>query len=142
MVQNAIVKEIVSAGVVRVSLMRQLECGMHCDGACAGCTQKPTQEILALASDELGTKTGDFVEVEPTGVGNISISFIVFFLPCVCLGLGYALGQSLLGLDEVAALLTALVGLVVGFVPAYLINRTISRSKSPAFRVIKRLYKS
>jgi len=142
MVQNAIVKEIVSAGVVRVSLMRQLECGMHCDGACAGCSQKPTEEILALASDELGSKPGDFVEVEPTGVGNISISFIVFFLPCVCLGLGYVLGQSLLGLSDVAALLTALVGLVLGFIPAYLINRSISRSKAPAFRVLKHLYRS
>lgn len=142
MVQNAIVKDIVREGVVRVSLLRQLECGMHCDGACAGCSQKPTEEILALASDEIGTKPGDFVEVEPAGVGNISISFIVFFLPCVCLGLGYVLGQSLLGLSDVTALLTALLGLVVGFIPAYLINRSISRSKAPAFRVLKYLYKS
>ena len=141
MVQNAIVKEIVSEGVVQVSLLRQMECGLHCDGACAGCGQKPTEEILALASDELGTKPGDFVEVEPTGVGNISISVIVFFLPCLCLGLGYVLGQSLLGLGEGAALLTALLGLVVGFVPAFLINRSIARSKAPAFRVLKYIYK-
>ena len=75
MVQNAIVKDIVKEGVVRVSLMRQMECGMHCDGACAGCSQKPTEEILALASDTIGTNPGDFVEVEPVGVGNISISW-------------------------------------------------------------------
>jgi len=34
------------------------------------------------------------------------------------------------------------VGLVLGFIPAYLINRSISRSKAPAFRVLKQLYKS
>ena len=54
MVQNAIVKEIIKEGVVRVSLMRQMECGMHCDGACAGCSQKPTEEILALAENGIG----------------------------------------------------------------------------------------
>ena len=68
MVQNAIVKEVVREGVARVSLLREMECGMHCDGACAGCTQKPTEEILVLAENEIGAKAGDFVEVEPTGV--------------------------------------------------------------------------
>ena len=139
MVQNAIVKEIVGQDVVRVSLMRQLECGMHCDGACAGCTQKPTEEILVLASNDIGAKPGDFVEVEPTGIGNISVSVIVFLLPCICLALGYIVGQSLLGLGDIAALLTAALGLAAGFVPAYLINRSISKNKAPEFRILKYL---
>ncbi len=140
MVQNAVVKEIMKDGVVKVSLLRQMECGMHCDGACAGCTQKPTEEILVLASDDIGAKPGDFVEVEPTGVGNISVSVIVFLLPCIFLGLGYMFGQSVMGLGETAALLTALAGLAVGFVPAYLVNRSIAKSKAPEFRVLKYLY--
>ena len=82
MVQNAIVKEVIKDGVVRVSLLRQMECGMHCDGACAGCSQKPSEEILALAENGIGAEVGDFVEVESTGVGNISVSLIVFLLPC------------------------------------------------------------
>ena len=36
MVQNAIVKRIINEKVAEVSLMRQMECGMHCDStACA-----------------------------------------------------------------------------------------------------------
>lgn len=140
MIQNAIVKEVVKEGVVRVSLLRQMECGLHCDGACEGCVQKPKEEILALAADSLGAKPGDFVEVEPYIGGNISISVIVFLLPCIGLALGYVLGQVLLGLGEVAALLTALVGLIVGFVPAFLLNRAISQSVNPEFRVLKYLY--
>ena len=140
MVQNAVVKEIIKEGVAQVSLMRQMECGMHCDGACATCSQKPTEELLVLASNDVGAKPGDFVEVEPTGVGNISVSIIVFVLPCVFLALGYIAGQALLGLGEAAALLTALLGLVVGFVPAYLVNRSIARSKAPEFRILKYLY--
>ena len=140
MVQNAVVKKIIKEGVVQVSLLRQMECGMHCDGACAGCSQKPTEEILALASNDIGAKPGDFVEVEPTGIGNISVSVIVFLLPCVFLALGYVAGQTLLGLGEAAALLTALLGLAVGFVPAYLVNRSITKSQNPEFRLLKYLY--
>lgn len=139
MVQNAIVKRIVREGVAEVSLLRQLECGLHCDGACAGCTQKPTEEILALASDLIGAKPGDVVEVTPAGGHNISTSVVVFLLPCVGLGVGYVLGQALFHLGEVAALGTALLGLVAGFVPAILMDRAITKRRAPEFAILKRL---
>lgn len=137
MVQNAIVKREVAEGVVEVSLLRQMECGLHCDGACEGCGQKPKEEILALASNPLGAKAGDFVEVEPADGHNISTSFIVFFLPCVTMAAGYLLGQAAFGLGEIAALGTAAAGLVLGFIPAFLMNRSMMRSQAPAFRILK-----
>lgn len=139
MVQNAIVKKIVREGVAEVSLLRQMECGLHCDGACAGCSAKPPQEILALATNGIDAKPGDFVEVEPAGGHNISTSVVVFLLPCVGLGLGYVLGMSALNLGEAASLLTAAAGLVVGFVPAFLMNRSITRSAAPEFAILKQL---
>lgn len=139
MVQNAIVKRIVGEGVAEVSLLRQMECGLHCDGACASCSQKPTEEILALASNPVGAKPGDHVEVEPSSGRNISISFIVFLLPCLGLGLGYVLGQSLLSLGDMAALGTAALGAAAGFVPALLLNRSIARSRAPEFSILKLL---
>ena len=81
MVQNAIVKQLVGEGMAQVSLLRQMECGLHCDGACAGCSQKPPQEILALAANPIGAKPGDFVEVEPSVGHGIGLSVIVFLLP-------------------------------------------------------------
>ena len=139
MVQNAIVKKIVRDGVAEVSLLRQMECGLHCDGACAGCSAKPPQEILALASNGIDARPGDFVEVEPASGHNYSASVIVFLLPCVGLGLGYALGLYLLHLGEVASMLTALLGLAAGFVPAFLLNRSIARSAAPEFAILKQL---
>ncbi len=139
MVQNAIVKRIVGEGVAEVSLLRQMECGLHCDGACANCSQKPTEEILALASNPVGAKPGDHVEVEPSSGRNISTSFIVFLLPCLGLGLGYVLGQSLLSLGDMAALGTAALGAAAGFVPALLLNRSIARSRAPEFSILKLL---
>lgn len=140
MIQNAIVKRIVGEGVAEVSLLRQMECGMHCDGACAGCSQRPPQEILALASNSIGAKPGDFVEVEPSGGHNISTSVVVFLLPCVGLAVGYGLGQALLELGELAALGTAVLGLCVGFVPAFILNRAITRRKAPEFSILKFLH--
>ena len=139
MVQNAIVKKIVREGVAEVSLLRQMECGLHCDGACAGCSAKPPQEILALATNAIGAKPGDFVEVEPAGGRSISTSVAVFLLPCVGLGVGYALGMNAFHLSELTALATAALGLAAGFVPAVLMDRAISRSAAPEFAILKQL---
>ena len=139
MVQNAIVKKIVREGVAEVSLLRQLECGLHCDGACAGCTAKPAQEILALASNPIGAKPGDFVEVQPADGHNIAVSVVVFLLPCAGLAVRYALGQSVLNLGAGAAFGPALAGLAAGCVPAFLWNRAITRSEAPQFDILKRL---
>ena len=139
MVQNAIVKKIVGEGVAEVSLLRQMECGLHCDGACAGCSAKPPQEILALASNGIGARPGDFVEVEPASGHNISTSVAVVLLPCLGLGAGYGLGVGLLHLSEIAALATAALGLAAGFVPAFLMDRAIARTKAPEFAILKQL---
>ena len=141
MVQNAIVKKLVSDGVAEVSLLRQMECGLSCS-SCEGCPQRPREEILALASNPVGAKQGDVVEVTPADGRNISTSVIVFLLPCVGLGAGYVLGQSLLGLGDMAAMATAAAGLVVGFLPAILLNRAMTRSQKPEFQILKRLTRS
>ena len=137
MVQNAVVKRVVKDGVVEVSLLRQMECGLHCDGACEGCGQKPKEEILATAINAVGAQVGDFVEVEPTSGHNLGIPVIVFLFPCVAMALGYLLGQSVFHLSEVAAIGTAALGLAIGFIPAFLMNRSIQNSGAPEFRVLK-----
>ena len=139
MVQNAIVKQLVGEGMAQVSLLRQMECGLHCDGACAGCSQKPPQEILALAANPIGAKPGDFVEVEPSVGHGIGLSVIVFLLPCVGMGAGYALGQALLELGDVAALGTGALGLALGFLPALWLNRSMTRSQKPEFSILRQL---
>ena len=139
MVQNAIVKQLVGEGMAQVSLLRQMECGLHCDGACAGCSQKPPQEILALAANPIGAKPGDFVEVEPSVGHGIGLSVIVFLLPGVGLGAGYARGQALLELGDVAALGTGALGLALGFLPALWLNRSMTRSQKPEFSILRQL---
>ena len=95
MVQSAIVKKQIKEGVVEVSLLRQVECGLSCSGNCAGCMQKPQGELLALASDPIGTKPGERVEVEPSAGHSIGLSALVFGVPCIFLALGYLAGMAL-----------------------------------------------
>ena len=98
MSQNAIVKKVVHPGVVEVSLMRQMECGLSCS-SCEGCPQRPKEEILALASDPQGGCRGTGWRWSPPPAAPSASPFWSFFLPCVFLLGGYLIGR-LLGLGR------------------------------------------
>lgn len=136
--QQAIVKKEVRSGVVEVSLLRQVECGLNCSGNCSGCMQPPKQELLALASNPIDARPGDRVEVEPTTGHSMALAALVFALPCLCLGLGYLLGYWL-NFGEPASLGMAVLGLIVGFLPALLVNRAVAKRQSPEFVILKHL---
>lgn len=133
MTQNAIVKECVSPGVVRVSLKRQLACGSGCP-SCKGCVSMPTEEIFALAQDNIGLKVGEWAEVETNAASSVAISLMVYFLPCLTMLLGYVLGETL-GMGEALSLIPAALGVVVGFIPAKTIDKKIKNSDTPEFTV-------
>ena len=137
--QYALVKKRLKEDVVQISLLRQTECGLKesCGGNCAGCVQ-PQGELLATASDPIGVQPGERVEVESATGHSIGLSLVVFALPCVFLALGYLVGQAL-GLGEGASVGTAAVGLLVGFLPAVLVNRWITRRATPEFVVARRV---
>ena len=136
MVQSAIVKKQVREGVVQVSLLRQMECGLSCKGNCAGCMQKPEGELLALASNPIGAKPGERVEVEPSAGHSIGLSALVFGVPCIFLALGYLLGTAL-GMGELPSVGMAGLGLLVGFLPALWVNRAITHSQTPEFVILR-----
>lgn len=139
MSQNAVVKQTLPSGLVQISLMRQMECGLSCTGSCESCGMKPSEELLAIAANSVGALPGDIVEVESTAGGAIGVSVLVYLLPCVTLAAGYLAGQYLLRLSETAALLPALAGLLLGFLPAWLKNRSVSRGGGPEFTIVKKL---
>ena len=93
-------------------------------------------EILALASNPIGAKPGERVEVEATSGSSIGIALLIFAIPCVFLVLGYLLGQAL-GMGEMPSVGMAGLGLVVGFLPAVLVNRAITRRQQPEFLILR-----
>lgn len=136
MSQNAVIKRVIEQDVVEVSLLRQMDC-KHCDN-CNGCTQKPQTELLALASNKIGAGVGDVVEVESVMGSSIGIAVIVYVIPCVFLLLGYFLGQAM-GLSEMASVGVGGLGILVGFLPALLLNRYITKREGPEFVIRARL---
>lgn len=135
MIQTAIVKRILSSGAAEISLMRQLECGLSCK-SCEGCPQKPKDEILALADNTVGAGPGDVVEVQSNSGNSIGIAALVYLVPCIFLVLGYLFG-AWIGIAEGLCVLMAFVGLLVGFVPALLLNRAIIRGGKPEFTILR-----
>lgn len=139
--QYALVKKRLKEDVIQISLLRQTECGLK--ESCGGnwrraASNSPRGSCWATASDPIGVQPGERVEVEPTTGHSIGLSLVVFALPCVFLGLGYLVGQAL-GLGEGASVGTAAVGLLVGFLPAVLVNRWITRRAAPEFVVARRV---
>lgn len=136
MSQNAMVKRIISPEVAEVSLMRQMNC-KNCDN-CGVCTQKPTSDLLAMASNTIGAKVGDMVEVESSAGSSIGIALMVYGLPCVFLILGYFLGQ-MMGFGELGCVGMAGLGIPVGFIPAFVLNRAITKNKKPEFVILSKI---
>lgn len=134
MEQMAIVKRVFPTGVAEVALMRQTECGLSCK-SCEGCPQKPPQEILALADNAADVAVGDVVTVRPNTGGAMGAAVLICLLPCIGLILGYMLG-ALAGGAQGLCVLAAFVGLVIGFVPAVLVNRAADRAKRPEFSIV------
>ncbi len=136
MTQNAVITELVSPGVVRVSLKRQLACGSGCP-SCKGCISQQPEDIIALAQDSIGLSPGDWVELESNAGNSIAISLMVYFLPCLTMLVGYVLGKEL-GLGEGLSLIPAGFGVIVGFLPAKLLDRHIVQKNSPEFTITGR----
>lgn len=138
MIQNAVVTELVSPGVVRVSLKREAACGSNCP-SCNGCLSQQPKDIFALAEDNLGLNLslGEWVELESNAGNSIAISFMVYLLPCVTMLLGYVLATEL-GMGETLALIPAGLGVVVGFLPAKLLDKNIAGKNAPEFTIVKR----
>lgn len=136
MSQNAVIKRIINQEVAEIALLRQLDC-KNCKN-CNGCTQKPGTELLAMASNKIGAQAGDVVEVESIAGSSISIAVIVYVLPCVFLMLGFFLGQAM-GLSELASVGIGGIGILVGFLPAILLNRAITNRKEPEFVILSKL---
>ena len=136
MSQNAIVKETISNNVVRVSLLREMECGSGCK-SCEGCSSRPTEEILALATDPFGVNVGDWVEVESNGTGAIGAAMLIYLLPCITLLVGYVFGDAM-GMGVNASLGLSALGLVLGFLPARMVDRAIRNRDIPEFSIIKK----
>ena len=111
MTQHAIVKRLSGQDVAEISLLRQVECSMHCD-SCGGCLKPPAgEELLALAKNPIGAKPGDRVV------------------------LGYLAG-GWLHWSEMASIGLGAAALVVSFVVLWGVNRSVTKHHPTQFDIV------
>lgn len=134
MIQTAVVKRVVAPSVVEITLLRQLECGLNCP-SCESCPQRPTEELFAMAKNEVNARPGDMVEVRPNAGSSTGVAAFVFILPCVMLILGYLVG-TLFRLSDGLCILFAFFGLFLGILPAVFKDRSVRAKNEPEFTIL------
>lgn len=97
-----------------------------CDKCHMCAVTKDTMKVEVVIENTLGANVGDFVEVEMGERYVLTAAAVVYVIPLVLIGVGIGLGTLL---NELAQVLLGLVGLIVGFVVAILLDRLVIRKK-------------
>lgn len=96
--------------IAKVKISRHSECS-NC-GACPG-----DNAMILNASNPIGTKVGQLVEIEPKESNMLKAAFFVYVLPLIAVSGGIYLGYILSSVLNISRLLPMIVGgLVLGLI--------------------------
>lgn len=97
-----------------------------CDSCHMCAVTRDGMKVQIVIDNTLGASVGDFVCVQMGERFVLTAAVIVYIIPLVLVGIGVGVG-SLLG--ELAQVLLALGGLILGFVIAFLLDRFVIRKR-------------
>ncbi len=137
--QKATVIETLDGGNARVRVLRSSMCEgceNRSDGKSCACSALlgSAKEMIVEVQNELSARAGDDVEIETETSAVLGYAAIVFLLPIVGALAFYGLGRFLFESPE-AAWIGALIGFVLSFLPAVLLDR-INRKKQSRIRIV------
>lgn len=133
--QKARVTRILDDGRAEVAVKRQSACGHDCAQCGGGCSElMVASEVRVVADNAAGAQPGDTVTVESSTSRVLGAAVLVYTVPFLLFFVGYFLGASLWG--EGAGMAVGAAGLVLGFVPAVLLDRRTRRRGSIQFRIV------
>lgn len=104
----------------------QFERHSACDKCHMCAVTKDTMKVEVTLDNTLGANVGDFVEVEMGERYVLTAAAIVYVIPLVLIGVGIGLGTLI---SELAQVLMALGGLIIGFAIAILLDKFVIRKK-------------
>lgn len=104
----------------------QFERHSACDKCHMCAVTKDTMKVEVTLDNTLGANVGDFVEVEMGERYVLTAAAIVYVIPLVLIGLGIGVGTLI---SELAQVLMALGGLIIGFAIAILLDKFVIRKK-------------
>ncbi len=104
----------------------QFERHSACDKCHMCAVTKDTMKVEVTLDNTLGANVGDFVEVEMGERYVLTAAAIVYVIPLVLIGIGIGVGTLI---NELAQVLMALGGLIIGFAIAILLDKFVIRKK-------------
>ncbi len=97
-----------------------------CDNCHMCAVTKDGMKVEIVVENTLGANVGDFVSIEMGDKFVLTAATIVYIIPLVLVFAGLMIGRIL---SDLAEILFAVGGLVVGFVIAFLLDRLVIRKK-------------
>lgn len=124
--------------MAEVEVRRISGCGGGC-GSCGGCS---TRNIIVKLENNIGAKSGDFVEIRARSNNIIKYALIVYMIPFIMLILGILIGINLfqsMGIVNYEALgfLMGTVFLAISFLIVKFIDGSIKRRNENALEMVK-----
>lgn len=107
-----------------------------CDSCHMCAVTRDGMKVEVIIDNTLNANVGDFVEVEMGEKFVLTAAAIVYIIPLILVGAGIGLGTLV---SELAQILMAVSGLIIGFVIAFLLDRFVIRKKkgfSPVMKAI------
>lgn len=104
----------------------QFERHSACDKCHMCAVTKDTMKVEVTLDNTLGANVGDFVEVKMGERYVLTAAAIVYVIPLVLIGVGIGVGTLI---NELAQVLMALGGLIIGFAIAILLDKFVIRKK-------------
>ena len=129
MEQIAVVKQILSNGMARVSVERGTACGAaHSCADCAGCEHVIVQtEKVVTAYNDVRANMGDVVRLRSENAAFMKSAAIVYLLPLVLALVVYGIAAATLTLSEGPMMLFALLGFALGILVAVAWDRHMKK---------------
>lgn len=105
-----------------------------CDHCHMCAVTKDGMKVEVVVENTLNANVGDFVEVEMGERFVLAAAAIVYVIPLVLVGVGIGIGTVV---SELAQILMAFGGLIIGFVIAFLLDKFVIRKKKGFRPVMK-----
>lgn len=107
-----------------------------CDSCHMCAVTRDGMKVEVVIDNTLNANVGDFVEVEMGEKFVLTAAAIVYIIPLILVGAGIGFGTLV---SELAQILMAVGGLIIGFAIAFLLDRFVIRKKkgfSPVMKAI------
>lgn len=139
MEQIAVVKQILSNGMARVSVERGTACGAaHSCADCAGCEHVIVQtEKVVTAYNDVRANMGDVVRLRSENAAFMKSAAIVYLLPLVLALVVYGIAAATLTLSEGPMMLFALLGFALGILVAVAWDRHMKKVNGLRFHIVE-----